>query len=221
MSNQEFFYEFDILYNSITSNQAPGLNAYEKSVLLTDVQEDVVQELYSGALTGESFENTEKLRRCLDTLIKTDYPKLSKAENKGISTKSYFYNLNDDVLFITYESVDIDKGSECGTSTVEVVPVKQDEWHKIKNNPFKRPNKHRVVRLDSNDRTLELISEYPISNYLIRYIRKPRPIVIGSLEPGLTVNGVSVNTECELNPVLHRIILKRAVALASSIYKQG
>ena len=35
MTTQEFSLEFDILYNNITSNQAPGLTEYEKSVFLT------------------------------------------------------------------------------------------------------------------------------------------------------------------------------------------
>jgi hypothetical protein len=35
MTNQEFINEFDILYNNIMSNQAPGLDEYEKSVYLT------------------------------------------------------------------------------------------------------------------------------------------------------------------------------------------
>ncbi len=33
--NNEFSSEFDVLYNNITSNQAPGLDDYEKSVFLT------------------------------------------------------------------------------------------------------------------------------------------------------------------------------------------
>jgi hypothetical protein len=36
MTNPEFSDEFDIYYNNITSNQAPGLNEYEKSVFLTE-----------------------------------------------------------------------------------------------------------------------------------------------------------------------------------------
>ena len=32
MNNTEFSNQFDVFYNNITSNQAPGLNEYEKSV---------------------------------------------------------------------------------------------------------------------------------------------------------------------------------------------
>ena len=35
MTITEFSNQFDVLYNNITSNQAPGLNEYEKSVFLT------------------------------------------------------------------------------------------------------------------------------------------------------------------------------------------
>ena len=35
MTVEEMDNMFDVLYNNITSNQAPGLNAYEKSVFLT------------------------------------------------------------------------------------------------------------------------------------------------------------------------------------------
>ena len=34
MTIQEFSTEFDVLYNNVTSNQAPGLNEYEKSLFL-------------------------------------------------------------------------------------------------------------------------------------------------------------------------------------------
>lgn len=33
--NEEFSNEFDVLYNNISSNQAPGLDQYEKSVFFT------------------------------------------------------------------------------------------------------------------------------------------------------------------------------------------
>ena len=44
MPNEEFSNEFDVLYNSITSNQAPGLDEYEKSVFLTKAQSEIIRE---------------------------------------------------------------------------------------------------------------------------------------------------------------------------------
>jgi hypothetical protein len=66
---QEWEQEFDILYNSINSNVAPALDSYEKSVLLTMAQEQVVKALYTGSTDG-GFEASEANRRHLDTLVK-------------------------------------------------------------------------------------------------------------------------------------------------------
>ena len=72
MTLQEFNTNFDLLYNNIASNQAPGLDEYEKSVFLTKAQEELVISLYDGRnSSGESFENTEEARRSLSSLVKT------------------------------------------------------------------------------------------------------------------------------------------------------
>lgn len=216
MTTSEFSNEFDILYNSITSNNAPGLLPYEKSVLLTEAEHQVVIGLYNGSLSGESLEKTEELRRSLDSLIKTDYP-IAVTEDlyKGLDSNSSFYKINNDVLFITYESVELDN-SYCNT-TVSVTPVRQDEYHKLRNNPFRGPNKRRVIRLDSGNNIIELISKYPIKNYMIRYLSRPAPIILEDLEEGLSIDSLNKETQCTLNPALHRIILERAVELASKI----
>ena len=39
-------------------------------------------------------------------------------------------------------------------------------------------------------------------------------IILVDLPDGLSINGVSTESECELNPVVHRAILERAVQLA-------
>ena len=61
---------------------------------------------------------------------------------------------------------------------------------------------------------MEVISTYNVDSYLIRYISKPTPIVLEQLPDGLSINGVNTESECELNPVVHRAILERAVQLA-------
>lgn len=43
MTTQEFSNEFDVLYNNIMSNQAPGLDEYEKSVFLTKAQSEILK----------------------------------------------------------------------------------------------------------------------------------------------------------------------------------
>lgn len=62
MTNTEFSNEFDVLYNSITSNQAPGLDEYEKSVFLTKAQDEIVKSYFNprSNKTQEGFDGNEK-----------------------------------------------------------------------------------------------------------------------------------------------------------------
>lgn len=220
---QEFSNEFDILYNNISSNQAPGLTEYEKSVFLTQAQEETVRELYTGRnSTQNSFEETEELRRCLEDLIDTDVLKeVSSVENQKLSKRnSYIYSLPENIMFITYEQVSIsqdDIGCGNGLRILDVYPTTQDEYSKIKRNPFRGPTKSRVLRLDCGDNKVELISNYKINEYKIRYIKKPDPIILEDLEEGLTINDKSTATECALNSLIHRTILIKAVNLALQV----
>lgn len=47
MTNKEFSDQFDVLYNNITSNQAPGLDNYEKSVFLTKAQSELIKAYFN------------------------------------------------------------------------------------------------------------------------------------------------------------------------------
>ena len=67
------------------------------------------------------------------------------------------------------------------------------------------------MRLDLTGNVVELISKYTISNYTLRYISKPEPIILTNLPNNLTINNVGTKNECKLNPVIHRMILEKAV----------
>ena len=210
MTNPEFSIEFDILYNNISSNKAPGLNEYEKSVFLTKAQEQIVTELYSGRnTTYNSFEETEEQRRYLHSLITTSSLEESTEIDDIITSNSSIYKLPENIMFITYETAIL-----TGNKEVTVYPVSQDELSKIINNPFRGPSNNRVLRLDLGNNSIEVISNYDITKYLIRYIRKPNPIILVDLEDELSINGVTEESECEIDSSLHRTILDRAVALA-------
>lgn len=216
MTNEEFSNEFDTLANSYSAlgTLALEFDEYEKSVFLTKAQESIVISLYNGSLKGEAFEKTEELRRYLSNLVKTNNP--TKVQREGLTNNSYLFSIPEDVWFITYESViSEDDKLGCAKGTImEVVPVTQDELHKTRRNPFRTFNKRRVLRLDLEDNVVELLSDYDITKYTIRYLSKPDPIILLDLPDGLTINKESKETECKLNPALHRMILELAVDLA-------
>lgn len=231
MTLKEFSDQFDVLINNQSIIQEFGLNTivtsldeYEKSVYLTKAQDEIVKSLYIGTIPGNSFEATEGIRRCLDSLIttKTLFPTTKVAPetiSEGFSFS--FFELPEDLMYITYESADLADPYCKDRSTVQVIPMRQDEWHNIKNNPFKSPNKRKVIRLDagesSKNRFVEIVSKEGINKYKIRYIRKPLPIILVPLaNENLSIRGRDKKTDCELPDIIHSLIVETAVKMALS-----
>ena len=218
MTNKEFSDGFSTLLNSFGVTPNITLDEYEKSTFLTNAQEQLIIDIYSGRniIYGKSFEQTEEIRRYLSNLVET-YETSTKVTGKlGLSQDSVFFEIPQDTWFITYEVAflkDIRLGCLDGIEA-SVVPLPQDDLYRAKDNPFRGPSKDRVLRLDIKSDLAELISKYNVDKYLMRYISQPTPIILVDLPDGLSINGVSTESECELNPVVHRAILERAVQLA-------
>ena len=218
MTNKEFSDGFSTLLNSFGITPNITLDEYEKSTFLTNAQEQLIIDIYSGRniIYGKSFEQTEEIRRYLSNLVET-YETSTKVTGKlGLSKDSVFFEIPQDTWFITYEVAFL-KDSRLGCLDgieASVVPLPQDDLYRAKDSPFRGPSKDRVLRLDIKSDLAELISKYNVDKYLMRYISQPTPIVLVDLPDGLSINGVSTESECELNPVVHRAILERAVQLA-------
>jgi hypothetical protein len=132
----------------------------------------------------------------------------------GINSNSKFFTLPPNLWFITYEAVNVE-GKACEASEpISVYPVTQDEYHKIKKNPFRGANERRALRLDLADGVEEIICKYPVEKYFVRYLKKLSPIVLEDMPTGLTVNKVGQKTECQVHESLHERILRRAVGMA-------
>ena len=218
MTNKEFSDGFSTLLNSFGVTPNITLDEYEKSTFLTNAQEQLIIDIYSGRniIYGKSFEQTEEIRRYLSNLVET-YETSTKVTGKlGLSKDSVFFEIPQDTWFITYEVAFL-KDSRLGCLDgieASVVPLPQDDLYRAKDSPFRGPSKDRVLRLDIKSDLAELISKYNVDKYLMRYISQPTPIILVDLPDGLSINGVSTESECELNPVVHRAILERAVQLA-------
>ena len=232
MTTQEFSDAFDTLVSSYRRFKdfdnkeildSIEFNEYEKSYFLTKAQDELVIALYNGRnVSGESFESTEELRRYLSNLVKE--ARLQPITNTsglviGIGSNSKFFTLPQDLWYITYEAVDID-GARCSAlSPMDVYSVTQDDYNKTKRNPFRGANDRRALRLDLSDGVIEIVCKYIVKDYYVRYLRKPKPIVLVNMPNNLTIDGVGKKSECELHEALHQRILERAVteALQSKI----
>ena len=226
----EWSAEFDILWNNIMSNQAPGLSEYEKSVFLTRAQEAVVVGIYRGTISVP-FESTEEVTDYLSPLVSQANGSLVDSGVHHIVPDSVVYKLPDDLLFRTYESCTV--STDCGDANADVVPVTQDEFWRTHRDPFKKQNSRRVLRLSYSDITLasgnasmdahtqysELVSDAPINAYLVRYIKKPEPIILAAIDEGYpAINGERAVKTCKLHENLHQTILAEAVNMAKVVW---
>lgn len=234
----EWLQAFNLLYNNIASDKAPGLEPYEISYFLTTAQDNVVISLYSGSY-GKSFEASEEVTDYLSTLVRQQECKkiLPSDDITVISDKSVLFANPNDLLFRTLEFCTIK--SDCGEDVqIPVVPVTQDEYFRTVRNPFKKQNKRRALRLafskcdlsqrkmDDDSKTSqsdirwysEIVSDFPILTYTVRYISRPTPIIVDNLPDSLEINGCSKASTCTLPEALHNTILAKAVELAKATW---
>lgn len=354
MTNQEFSNEFDVLYNSITSNAAPGLDEYEKSVFLTKAQNEAIQSYFNPRenKVQQGFDGSRKRQMDFSSLIRTATLKVDEFVPK-FDDRSVSYRIPRDLLLFINESCK-DKNFR-----YVVIPISFEEYDRLMSKPYQYPIKRGIWRLivdtfpsigkadkaslsieNRSDKTVTVIiktvtsdkiltdfgtpttspegiishnptigvapivEEYedsvtiimnivtgkessrywstflrigvntptsylkaimqyvgdfsakdssifpsltvssspntevcravadPIAvsteligrvdkdtlTYTVRYLRKPRPIILTDLEGGLSIQGISKVSTCELDESLHSEILQRAVELAKASY---
>ena len=116
-----------------------------------------------------------------------------------------------------------------------IVPINYKEYDREMSKPYAQPLKKQAWRLFQNqaagfDINSELIPRWNIKQsdhtgssivvgdtfftYKIRYVKRPRPIILEDLPNELVIDGESEASECELNPIIHMDILNKAVELA-------
>lgn len=226
MTNSEFSNEFDVLYNNITSNQAPGLDEYEKSVFLTKAQDEVVKSYFNPRLnkSQEGFDGNEKRQIDFSMIMRVkNYNDFQDAtfDNKPNSKKVL---LDNDIMMFINEFADVKRGTEDVRLTV--IPLDYREYARLMSKPYKRPLNYQAWRLIDNNggnNYAELILSNvrdSLVKYSIRYIKRPRAIILDKLD-GVTLDGTYNKQDCELDPILHPEILQRAVELAKAAYAGG
>ena len=199
-------------------------NEFDKSCFLTDAQEDLIREYYSGRGISDAFEETEETRRALAELVIHEEITVSDADASSVLTNhSYVFDLPSDLWYIVYEGAVLNlEGSDACEEALNgigegavIIPARYDELHYLLNNPFRGPKGNRVLRLDKSGNQVELISiSHPVAKYVIRYITQPSPIILVDLPETLNIRGENTATECQLPTQLHQVILERAVANA-------
>lgn len=230
MTAQEFSNEFDILYNNIMSNQAPGLDEYEKSVFLTKAQDEIVRRYFSPKENKnlEGYDGSPKRQVDFSTITVVELIDQASSPLFDFRTNTVSVELPADIMMIINEVTMVTRGSD--QTLLVTIPISYLEYNRLMSKPYKRPLKSQAWRLVNNDqsRLADLIigDGDTFSSYHIRYIKRPYPIILIDLSnSGLTIEGKDIplgtqptDPASELDPILHQEILQRAVELAKAAY---
>lgn len=143
-----------------------------------------------------------------------------------------------DVLFILNERLIVrtviktSPSKEYKSRDYVIVPINYKEYDREMSKPYAQPLKKQAWRLFQNsavgfDINSELIPRWNIKEkgngnsvgdiqfvYKIRYVKRPRPIILEDLPNDLEIDGENLESSCELNPIIHMDILNKAVELA-------
>jgi hypothetical protein len=146
-----------------------------------------------------------------------------------------------DVLFILNEKLTAKTIKSLNPTTYDnsgkgkdyvIVPISYKEYDREMSKPYAQPLKKQAWRLFQNmatgfDINSELIPRWNITKvdtpvaigdtefiYKIRYVKRPRPIILEDLPNELEIDGENKASSCELNPIIHMDILNKAVELA-------
>lgn len=233
MTTKEFSDQFDVLYNNITSNQAVNLNEYEKSVFLTKAQDELVKNYFvpEGNPHQKGFDGNQK--RQIDFSMLMDKGEGTLTEQGGaIDPRGLHFLLPSNIMYIVNESVQFHTGGNV-IGIRQVIPLAYDEYTRLMSKPYKEPVKYQAWRLitdkESSTPGVDIIitssdkKKYVTDNnqgikYVIRFVRRPRPIIlddfVSTLGEDISIHGRNTITECELDPSIHEEILQRAVELA-------
>lgn len=278
MTGPEFSDQFDVLFNNITSNQAPGLNEYEKAVFLTKAQDELVKNYFLPQSNPKQagFDDNQKRQMDFSLLMNThgatpiagagstagaeDYDPMGRGADvydpRGQLFKmpsDLFIPINESLRFVVKINGDIHTNASYTTKFQrQVVPLSMEEYTRQMSKPYKEPLKYQAWRLLVNNvirsttgsedgKLAEIIAghndlkwlnattdETRLMQYVIRYIRKPKPIIIAPIDSyNVSINGQdgtdstyytqadgNITNPCELDESLHEEILQRAVELA-------
>lgn len=210
---------FNLQYNNIFSNQAPGLVDYEISMYLTMAHIEIVDE-YSASL--DLF---EKNRSILTSYIVAEdiptpaYNNANKPEvlfDRNIPYQSFEFTSNYWKILKEYA---ITNSSPTG---ITIKPITYDGFNTMTANPYKVPNGMKGWRLDINrdgdkNRDVKILfkqvgtNDY-ITKYSVVYLVTPKAF---DLESDVIPNSL------DNNPFLCEKVVNRAIELATRDYREN
>ena len=236
MTANEMADALDQKLDRVDSNGGPGYEDFDYSSILTEAQ-DLFVKMFFDELNnrkGKGFQEIEIRNQGLGALIKNAPSLTVSASQVGIFDNGYilgkFFDLPLDHMYTTFEECTIDK-LKCGSTTDYIIgyiqqvadnEIQRYDWSKYKKPFYKSYGEARVWRKEFSRVTTgvlpsapatakrhELITDgtFTVTNYHIRYVKNPVPIVIDR-------DTAANQRNCELDYSTHSVIVDLAMDIA-------
>ena len=161
MTIQEFSTEFDVLYNNVTSNQAPGLNEYEKSVFLTKAQSQLVNEYFNSRTDGfgGGFDGSQKRQYDFSGLVRVERlfdintfkERVDATEKLDRRSKVFLFPQN---YFLAVNEILSDEKWQ-----YSVIPLSYTEYQRLMLKPYNFPVKRAAWRILTDKKNCNYVHE--------------------------------------------------------------
>lgn len=255
MNAPEFIREFNLSCNNVDSNAMPDFTPYEISVFCTRGQEELLKNYVNpaGNKYTEGFDDSSKRQLDFSTLMTSKTLKEIDATNVvKFDSRSHIFELPRLLFIPINESITLTKVNEEDSSkniviVRQVVPITYSEYSAEMSKAQGEPLRNQAWRLigHTTSNVAEIIPNITDRDYIangytltynIRYIRRPKPIILGQFKQTINSgyqtdynydNGISSSSQgvsydednpCELTESMHREVIQRAVELAKAEY---
>lgn len=161
MQISEFSAEFDVLYNNVTSNQAPGLNEYEKSVFLTKAQSQLVNEYFNSRTDGfgGGFDGSQKRQYDFSGLVRVERlfdintfkERIDATEKLDRRSKVFLFPQN---YFLAVNEILSDEKWQ-----YSVIPLSYVEYQRLMLKPYNFPVKRAAWRILTDKKNCNYVHE--------------------------------------------------------------
>jgi hypothetical protein len=178
MTLEDISTTFDILYNNISSGQAPGLTEGEKSTFLTKAYFEIVKNYFNskGNKYLEGIEDSAKRQADFEHLIVFNEINAVSDTNylgrtvKTLSFEDEYIALLDEFVKVSF----IEKG-ETKFKFLTVIPLSSSEYVRLMRKPFNYPSKNTVWKVAVGDNKFMFITSpsETFTSYEVRYVKVP------------------------------------------------
>lgn len=202
MNLTELNSEFEILFEDLATNGSKGLDAYEKSVCYTHVQEELVREL-AKANNLDAIQNM------------VSHSEESNFSSSIYSTGKKFTAVTDALHVLDYFVKPLSEAD----GDIPAIGPDQSVIKSMLASAYKYPPKN-LAYVVMGETSLIVFPpfNYGMKSLVTKYVKFPNPIILDNLTGDDSVNGIQVPTNPQIHQSYHRELVRRAVQYAITVY---